>query len=80
VMHLQLPFFMLQSAAQILSALNKIRPLNVRLTPDKLKEIAPNSWTCVSDKLEKDFQYRFEDSLRSTLEQTILDYQKRGWL
>lgn len=80
VMHLQLPFFMLKTAAQFLSALNKLRPVNARLTPDKLKEIAPSSWTCTSEKLEKDFQYRFEDSLRSILEQTILDYQKRGWL
>ena len=80
VRQLQLPFFVLKTAAQLLSTLNNFSPVNARLTPDKLKEIAPSSWTCASEKLEKDFQYRFEDSLRSILEQTISDYQKRGWL
>lgn len=80
VIHLQIPFFFLQTTAHLLGAINKISTVKVRLTPDKLKEIAPNSWTCHSEKLEKDFQYRFEDSLRSILEQTIRDYQTRGWL
>lgn len=57
----------------------KIAP-NARLTSDKLKEIEPKAWICSSEKSVVELGQSYKWDLNKTIEVTLKDYQKRGWL
>ena len=52
----------------------------MRLTPDKINELAPMAWTCDGAKSLQELDMVYDYDLDRTVEITIEDYQKRGWL
>ncbi len=80
IMFLPLPSLITKIAAQFLSLANTIHPHQLRLTPDKIKELMPFSWTC-DNSLTKDLlKQSFEYPLARTIELTYEDYKKNSLL
>jgi nucleoside-diphosphate-sugar epimerase len=77
---LTVPPALLKITSKLLEKTHHIAPLSVRLTPDKLHEILAEAWICSGDKLMTDSGIQCRWDLKKTLEETILDYQTRGWL
>lgn len=80
IMHLPLPLFLVKSAAFILSKLYHFRPHNLRLTPDKVFELAATNWTCDSKKSMKELDQAYKYNLSKTIAITLEDYKKRQWI
>ncbi len=51
-----------------------------QLTPDKINEIRPDSWTCDSSKTQNKLNLSFKWDIESILERTYQDYIERKWL
>lgn len=66
--------------ATLLEKMHKLSPLQLRLTPDKLKEILAEAWICSGEKLQLESGVKCQYDLKQILEITIKDYQDRGWL
>lgn len=75
-----LPFLLIKVVSIILKTLSKLLPVEARLTPDKIKELEPMSWTCDAAKSEHELQYQYKWPLKETIQVTFKDYQERGWL
>lgn len=80
VRRLHIPQSILWPLAKILGLSHKIRAHSLRLTPDKLNELIPESWTCSGQKLSESTGFEYRDSLEKILPQTLKDYRQRGWL
>jgi nucleoside-diphosphate-sugar epimerase len=80
IFFLPLPSLLTQTAAQVLAIINQYRPHQLRLTPDKIKELLPFAWTCdnsvTKSKLGQNFQFSLEDTVRMTYE----DYKNNSQL
>ena len=74
------PSSAMKLSANILKTIHRIRPLNIRLTPDKCRELAGISWTCSSEKSQKIPSVQYNWNLEEAIEATFQDYQKRGKL
>jgi nucleoside-diphosphate-sugar epimerase len=73
---LPLPLYLTHVTAQFLTLVHKFFNHQLRLTPDKIKELFPSAWTCDTTEtiklLKQDFQY----SLAATIKLTYDDYKK----
>lgn len=72
-----LPLAAVKLATKIISL---SKPGNIRLTPDKIHEIAPKAWTCSGDKATQNLGQKYQWDLQRIIKTTLLDYQKRGWI
>jgi nucleoside-diphosphate-sugar epimerase len=77
---LPIPMPVIKSLAHTLSGINKIIPISIRLTPDKVHELTPESWLCSGKKSEEKLKKEYCWNLERTIETTLQDYRKRGWL
>lgn len=63
VFTIPIPLFMLNSLANTLNAINKIRPHKLRLTPDKYFELRATKWVCSGQKSEVLLGQTYHDDL-----------------
>ena len=77
---LPVPLSLVKCAASILKKVHRFHHLDVRLTPDKCFELAPNAWTCSSEKSQKAIGAKYNWTLEDSLEAAFEDYQRRGQL
>ncbi|MDD0852246.1 NAD-dependent epimerase/dehydratase family protein [Halobacteriovorax sp. GB3] len=54
--------------------------IDARLTPDKVNEILPMSWTCNQEKSVKNLEQVYQYDLEKTVHETLKDYRQRDWL
>ncbi len=77
---LPVPFVAIRTLAHTMAAVNKVKAIDFRLTPDKLHELYPDAWLCSGKRAEDDLNYDYKWDLQETLKLTLEDYQKRQWL
>ncbi len=80
VRYLKLPLPLIKGTSHFLKLASPFIKSEIRLTPDKVSELAPSSWVCSGELSEKDLSFSYQWGLDKTIEATLLDYQKRGWL
>jgi hypothetical protein len=66
--------------ARLLKIVWGIYKHNLRLTPDKVRELMPYSWCCESEKSVRILGMRYQYDLSQTVKMTLRDYEERGWL
>lgn len=74
------PMFLLSGLACLLYWIQKMIPLSVPLTPDKIKEIEPAAWLCCHEKSCEKLEFEYQWNLQRTIDITLEDYQSRKWL
>ena len=80
LLYLPLPLFLVRLVAACLNFIYRIRPHNLRLTPDKYHELAALNWTCNGNKSERELGQTYNYDLERTITITLLDYKARKWL
>lgn len=80
IIYLPLPLFLVRLLSIVLDIVYKIRPHDLRLTPDKFHEIAANNWTCDGKKSENELGQVYTYGLDRTLTVTLADYKLRKWI
>ncbi len=80
VVTFDIPLPILKVLSYLLLMISKVFPINLRLTPDKYEEIAPNAWTCSSEKSQKFLKMSYQWDIKKSLEKTCKDYMDRHWL
>jgi nucleoside-diphosphate-sugar epimerase len=80
IVYLPLPAPVTKIASQLLNIAHKIRPHQLRLTPDKIKELMPASWICDETKTTILLGQEFKFTLVETIHMTYLDYKKSSLL
>lgn len=75
---LKIPNPLLKILVNTLALINKVAPLSIRLTPDKLNELGPKRWVCDGTQASKTYCYQWD--LEKTVEVTLKDYLNRQWL
>lgn len=78
--YLPLPLFLVRLVATLLNFIYRIRPHELRLTPDKYHELAALNWTCNGNKSERELGQSYNYDLERTIKITLLDYKTRNWL
>lgn len=77
IIQLPCPMFVLKATAYLTQKLKIIIPtLDTRLTPDKIKEISAEAWTCCSEKSKSQLNFKYSWDLYQTLEKTYNDDYK----
>lgn len=77
---LPIPFMAIRGLAHTMATVNRVYPIDFRLTPDKLHELYPDAWLCKGSKATKELGYEYGWDLEKTIDITLKDYQERGWL
>lgn len=80
MLYIPLPLFIVRMITILLNFLYKIRPHQLRLTPDKYFELAAINWTCDGSKSERELGQVYNYNLERTITVTLIDYKSRGWL
>ena len=80
IYHLPMPLFLIKALAQVLNFIYKVFPHQLRLTPDKVFELAATNWTCAGDKATAELGQNYEFGLEKTIAVTLEDYRKRKWI
>lgn len=75
-----IPELILKLSARALFYINHIFPHELRLTPDKVRELIENEWTCSNHQCKRLLDQKFIFDLTSTIEITHIDYKERKWL
>ncbi|MDC1173956.1 NAD(P)-dependent oxidoreductase [Bacteriovoracaceae bacterium] len=79
-LNLVVPFSFVKVLAHTIDTARKVIPIEFRLTPDKLYELEPDSWTCSGQKSVELLNMNYEWDLYKTIKVTYEDYKERGWL
>jgi nucleoside-diphosphate-sugar epimerase len=80
IFFLPLPSLLTRIASKTLFLIHKISPHQLRLTPDKVKELLPFSWTCDASLTKKELDQTFNYTLKETIQITLEDYNKNSML
>ena len=80
LLFLPLPQIVVKTAAYFLACLYKIKPHQLRLTPDKTHELFPNAWVCDASVTKEKLNQKFHYDLKETIRITFLDYKKSSLL
>ncbi len=80
VINIRIPSIFLKIIAQFLKFIHPVIRHNIRLTPDKVREMLPYSWCASSEKFQSEFQFQWDYDLEKTVDVTARDYQSRNWL
>lgn len=80
VRFIHFPFLFLKFFSKVASFLNKIKPLDIRITPDKLYELKAKKWVCDGQLAEDELSFNYKCDLNHTVKVTQEDYINRGWL
>ncbi|EQC46974.1 3-beta hydroxysteroid dehydrogenase/isomerase family protein [Bacteriovorax sp. BSW11_IV] len=65
---------------KFIASLVGLLKIDVRLTPDKYNEIAPDRWVCSGEKSRVVLSQDYTWNISKTIEMTYNDYKERGWL
>ncbi|MBC98080.1 MAG: hypothetical protein CME63_10040 [Halobacteriovoraceae bacterium] len=77
---LPIPMFIIGTIAHTMALIRKVVPLDFRLTPDKIHELAPKYWCVSSDLSVKELDMKYTWNLQETIHITYEDYTTRGWI
>lgn len=77
---LPVPFLAITGIAHGMALAKKVLPVEFRLTPDKLHELKPDSWLCSGEKATSELGHEYKWDIKKTVEITLEDYLRRGWL
>ncbi len=80
LIYLPIPLFIVKIISLLLSMIFKIKKHDLRLTPDKISELAPMAWTCDSTRSETRLGQIYQYNLNVTVSNTLKDYRERGWI
>jgi hypothetical protein len=80
IFFLSLPETLVFGAARILAMIHKLIPHQLRLTPDKIKELTPKAWTCDNSHTVSLLNQKFQYPLDLTIKLTYKDYKKNSLL
>ena len=77
---LPIPMFIIGTIAHTMALIRKVVPLDFRLTPDKVHELARKYWCVSSDLSVKELDMKYTWNLQETIHITYEDYTTRGWI
>ncbi len=77
---LPVPMLIITALAHFVALIKKVIPLDVRLTPDKIHELAPQCWTVDSSLSISELGMNYQWGLSKTIELTYHDYKNRNWI
>lgn len=80
VRFIHFPFLFLKFFSTVASLLNRVRPIDFRITPDKLHELKAQKWVCNGQLAKQELGIEYKCDLKETVEITQADYISRGWL
>jgi nucleoside-diphosphate-sugar epimerase len=80
ILFLPIPEFFISLIAYTLLAIHKVFKHQLRITPDKTRELFPNEWVCQSEFAITHLKQEFKFDLKSTVEITATDYQSKNWI
>lgn len=80
VRFIHFPFLFLKFFSKVASFINKIKTVDIRITPDKLNELKPSKWTCNGQLVATDHALEYRYDLKKSVELAQSDYEKREWL
>jgi nucleoside-diphosphate-sugar epimerase len=80
VRFIHFPFLFLKFFSMVASFLSKFTTVEIRITPDKLKELKASRWTCDGSLVSADLEFEYQNDLNSIVKLTQKDYENRGWL
>lgn len=80
LIYLPMPLFFVRLITKILDFIYKFYPHPLRLTPDKVHELAAINWTCDGKKSEEELGQVYNYDLERTITVTLLDYKSRNWI
>jgi len=80
IVYLPLPLFIIKLVGFVLSLVYRLRPHQLRLTPDKIYELGANAWTCTPELSKRSLHQVYQYDLKRTVDVTIKDYEQRKWL
>ena len=80
IIYFPMPLFIVRLLATLLNFFFRVFPHQLRLTPDKIHELAAINWTCDSKKSEAELGQQYNFDLERTVTITLLDYKTRKWL
>lgn len=80
VIYLPIPMPIVRLAARFLKLVWGFYRHDLRLTPDKVRELAASSWCAESEKSVRLMGVKYKYDLKSTIKETLEDYYKRNWI
>lgn len=80
VRFIHFPFLFLKFFSMVASLANKFTNIEIRITPDKLKELKASRWTCDGSLVSRELTYEYKNDLNEIVRLTQTDYEQRGWL
>ncbi|MBY0416375.1 MAG: NAD(P)-dependent oxidoreductase [Bdellovibrionales bacterium] len=80
IFFLPLPLILIKLVAALLHIFYRIRPHALRLTPDKIYELAATNWICDGKKSEDILGQVYSYDLKRTISLTLIDYKSRKWI
>lgn len=80
VIYLLIPMPLVRILARLLKIIWGIYRHNLRLTPDKVRELTPTSWCAESEKSVRLLNMKYKYDLETTIKETLEDYYKRNWV
>ena len=80
IIYLPLPKFITKLVAFFLNLAYRLKPHNIRLTPDKYFELTAKNFTCSGKKSEQELSQFYQYDINKTLEVTFADYKSKNWI
>lgn len=77
---IKLPLVLVNGFAYLLQGINKVIPLDIRVTTDKVKDLYPSYWLVSSEKSQMILDHQYEWDFNKCINLALEDYRKRGWL
>lgn len=80
VIYLLIPMPVVRLLARLLKIIWGFYRHQLRLTPDKVRELTPTSWCAESEKSVRLLEMKYSYDLKATIKETLEDYYKRNWV
>ncbi len=77
---LPIPMTIISALAHGMYGLQKIFPIDFRLTPDKIHELGPKYWSVSAQRSIDQLGMNYQWDLKETIKLTYNDYKSRNWL
>ncbi|MGB0452370.1 MAG: NAD-dependent epimerase/dehydratase family protein [Bacteriovoracaceae bacterium] len=75
-----IPDVLLKLLAWLSFFINRLSPIDARLTPDKVRELLPPRWECDGSEVSEPFSISYKWDLEKTVDITKKDYKDRSWI
>jgi len=80
VIKVYIPTPVIKGVSGLMALTQKLFSHDLRLTPDKSKELMPEKWVCRPKKAEEKILFKCSRSFSSSIKETHEDYKSRGWI